>query len=454
MFGLPQLVESGISDALRVCIRTGEPVQREVPYVSQWGKESYMRILLTPVIDDGKTIRGCQAIVEDIIHQKKLEDQLRQSQKMEAIGTLAGGIAHDFNNLLQIICGNAELLDLDLAEKNLKFSELDAVREAGRRGAELVKQILTFSRRVDAKFASVNLNDDVRNAERLLYRTIPRMIGIILKLEDDLNPVRADSSQIEQLLINLAINAKDAMPDGGILSIETQNMRVEKNSWKGYEEFVAGNYVLLRVSDTGHGMDAVVLQHIFEPFFTTKGLADGTGMGLATVFGIVKMHGAHITCLSKVGAGTTFEIYFPALESPAQSSDSACRTGEIRGGGETLLLVDDEELIRDLECKILEKSGYTVLTANSGKDALEVYSRHQADISLVILDLIMPEMGGKQCLEELLKIDPHVKVLIASGFAVEGDTKTFLEAAAQGIVAKPFQITELLRSIRKLLDMH
>lgn len=452
MFTFPLLIEAGISDALQSCISTGTPVQRDVPYVSTWGKESFMRILLTPVATEPGDVRGCQAIVEDIIHQKKLEDQLRQAQKMEAIGTLAGGIAHDFNNLLQIICGNAELLEMELDEKHMTFSELDAVRDAGQRGADLVKQILTFSRRVDTEFKSGDLNEDVRNAERLLYRTIPRMIEIVLKLEEPLKPARVDSTQIEQLLINLAINAKDAMPDGGTLTIETRNMYVDEQSWKGYEELVPGNYVLLRVSDTGHGMDAKVLEHIFEPFFTTKGLADGTGLGLATAFGIVKMHGGHITCSSEVGTGTVFDMYFPAVESVGHDSASHENMPEAAGGKETILVVDDEELIRILATRILEKSGYSVLTAGSGKEALELYRQRRSVISLVILDLLMPEMGGKQCLEELLKINPQVRSLIASGFAVEGDTKAFLDLKAKGMVAKPFRIQELLQSIRRVLD--
>ena len=452
MFELPQLVESGISDAFRSCMTTGESALKEFPYVSTWGKQSHLRIVLTPVTNREGTIWGCQATVEDITQQRALEEQLRQAQKMEAVGTLAGGIAHDFNNLLHIISGHAELLDMELAERKLKFGELDAIRQSAHRGADLVKQILTFSRRIDVKFESINLNEEVRSTERLLYRTIPKMIEIDLRLEEGLDRVRADSTQIEQMLINLAVNAKDAMPEGGRLAIETRNVNLNEHYCKSHAEIVPGQYVLLKVSDTGHGMEEDVRQHIFEPFFTTKGLADGTGLGLATVFGIVKMHGGHITCESEVGRGSTFSIYFPAAEAGKPDMEEEQEVSAVAGGREKILVVDDEPLIRDLAKRILEKSGYSVLTAGSGKEGIEVYAQHKSDIALVILDLIMPEMGGKQCLEELLTINPQVKAVIASGFAIKGDTKSFSDSGAKGMVSKPFNMRELLRAVRHVLD--
>jgi two-component system, cell cycle sensor histidine kinase and response regulator CckA len=452
MFELPQLVESRVSDAFRSCMTKGERVVKDVPYVSLWGKQSHLRFVLTPMIDQERIVLGCQAIVEDITRQRALEEQLRQALKMEAVGTLAGGIAHDFNNLLHIISGHAELLDMELAERKLKFGELDAIRQSAHRGADLVKQILTFSRRIDSKFESINLNEEVRSTERLLYRTIPKMIEIELRLEKGLDRVRGDSSQIEQMLINLAVNAKDAMPEGGRLVIETLNVNLDEHYCESHAEIVPGQYVLLKVSDTGHGMEEDVRPHIFEPFFTTKGLADGTGLGLATTFGIVKMHGGHITCDSEVGRGTTFSIYLPAAEAGKPDMEQGPEVSAPAGGTEKILVVDDEPMIRDLAKRILEKSGYSVLTAGSGKEGIEAYNQHKTEISLVILDLIMPEMGGKQCLEELLKINPQVKAIIASGFAVKGDTKTFLDTEAKGIVPKPFNMRELLRSVRHVLD--
>lgn len=405
----------------------------------------------------GKAYRmlGVMKDISDRIREEeekvRLREQLYQSQKIEAIGTLAGGIAHDFNNLLQIISGNAELLEMELTEKNLEFGEIEVIRQTSRHGADLVKQILMFSRKADTKFEILDLNQHVKNAERLLYHTIPKMIEIELCLDEPLKHIRADSTQIEQLLINLAVNAKDAMPKGGKLILETRNVCLDEHSSKGHSGLSPGRYVLMRVSDTGHGMEQHVLQHIFEPFFTTKGLANGTGLGLATVFGIVKMHGGHVTCETEIGKGTAFDIYFPAVDDEPRGG-----TGQeeppIAGGTETILLVDDEPLIRDLAKRILEKSGYSILVAGSGKEGLEMYQRHRSEISLVILDLIMPQMAGNQCLEELLKMDPQVKALIASGFAVEGRTKKFLDGKAKGFVTKPFKMRELLRSVRHALD--
>jgi len=393
-----------------------------------------------------------QVWVRDLTEQKHLEKRLVEAQKMEAVGTLAGGIAHDFNNLLHIISGHAELLEMQLAEKEMRFAEMDAIRQAANRSADLVKQLLTFSRKVDTKFKSINLNEDVRNTERLLYRTIPKMIEIELRLDEDLQPVRADSTQVEQMLINLAVNAKDAMPEGGKLTIETKEVLLDEGYWRDHPELVPGRYVLLRVSDTGHGMEEDVLQHIFEPFFTTKGLADGTGLGLATVFGIVKMHGGHISCESEVGKGTTLSIYLPVAEAAKSEVEQGQEVSSAAGGTENILMVDDEPLIRDLAKRILERAGYSVIAACSGREAIEIYAQHKSDIALVILDLIMPEMGGKQCLEELVTINPQVKALIASGFAVTGDTKSFLDSEAKGTVSKPFNMRELLSAVRRVLD--
>ncbi len=398
----------------------------------------------------GKDIRA--AAFRDISERKEMERYLIEAQKMEAVGTLAGGIAHDFNNLLQIISGHAELLESEFAARGEAYDEMGAIRQAAQRGADLVKQILTYSRGIESDFELIDLNDDVKTAERLLYRTIPKMIEIELQLEKNLKMVRVDSTQVEQLLINLAINAKDAMPDGGKLTITTENLTVKNQHCSGCGDVFSGSYVLLRVADTGHGMDKDVLQHIFEPFFTTKGLADGTGLGLATSFGIIKMHGGHIVCESEVGKGTTFSVYFPAV---ADSRPNPRAKGEVRvtvGGNETILVADDEPMIANLARKILEKSGYTVLTARSGKEALDTYILHQSRIKLVILDLIMPEMGGDRCLKELLKINPKVKALIASGFSIKGETQAFVDSKAKGRVSKPFNMKELLRSVRNVLD--
>jgi PAS domain S-box-containing protein len=388
--------------------------------------------------------------LRDVTHEILLEKQLREAQKMEAVGTLAGGIAHDFNNLLQIILGFSDLLLMQ--DKRQRGNEaLRSIREAARRGAELVNQILTFSRKVETNPRPINLNVVVEKIERLLSRTIPKMIQIELALDHDLATVFADPSQVEQILINLAVNAKDAMPEGGRLTIATSNVTLDEHYCKKRLEVQPGDYVLLTVSDTGHGMEKEVLDHIFEPFFTTKKAGAGTGLGLAMVFGIVKIHGGHIFCRSDPREGTTFEIYLPAMR--AAFGSEVDTTAEFPAfGTETILLVDDEGLIRDFGVQVLRTAGYTVLTAADGEEALEVYARERSRISLVILDLVMPKMGGKQCVEELLKLDPQVKILIASGFMIDEQTRNVLAEGAKGIVKKPFRAKDLLRYVRNALD--
>jgi CheY-like chemotaxis protein len=277
------------------------------------------------------------------------------------------------------------------------------------------------------------------------------MIEIELVLADDLSPINADPTQVEQVLMNLAVNARDAMPDGGKLSIRTENVTLDAHYAKTHLGAKPGPFVLLSVSDTGKGMDKETVQHIFEPFFTTKRPGEGTGLGLAMVYGIVKQHGGHIMCYSELSQGTVFKIYFPALVRDEKPTESEPRPLP-RGGSETILLVDDEELVRDLGVRILTKAGYTVITASDGKRALELYEANRQEISLVILDLIMPHMGGKKCLDELLSLDPAVKVVIASGYSADAPTKEALRSGAKGFVHKPYDIRQVLDVVREVLD--
>ena len=399
---------------------------------------------------DGSIV-GYRGIVRDMTERKTLRGQLFQAQKMEAVGTLAGGIAHDFNNLLQVVLGYTELVlaDEDLPD-GLK-NDLGKVLLSARNGADLVQRLLTFSRKTETKPLNLDLNKRIRQTQKFLERTIPKMIHIELVLTDDLDRIHADPIQIDQVLMNLAVNARDAMPEGGRLVIETSNVFLDEEGGKALLGVKPGDYVLLTVSDTGHGMDKETLGHVFEPFYTTKEAGKGTGLGLAMVYGIVHQHGGYITCHSEPGEGTTFKIYFPAVE--MEISPDVAATGIMQAFGTgTILLVDDEEFIRDLGRRILERSGYTVLTAANGKEALDLYNRKREKISLVILDLIMPEMGGRQCLEELLRIDPKARVLIASGYSADGPTKDALQGGAKGFVSKPFDIRRLLQTVSKVLD--
>ncbi len=402
--------------------------------------------------NDQGTVLGYRGIIRDVTDWNLLEEQLRKAQRLESIATLAGGIAHDFNNLLTVISGYAELGLADNDENRPGYEELGIVLNAARRGADLVKQILTFSREVETKPKPTNLNHQVEHAEKLLYKTIPKMIEIRSHLADDLKVVMVDPTQVEQILLNLAVNARDAMPEGGTLTFKTENTLLDENYCRFQADVHPGEYACLTISDTGQGMESEVLDRIFEPFYTTKKSGEGTGLGLAMVFGIVKNHRGDITCHSEPGVGTTFKICFPVITGDKKKPEVSA-SGEFAAlGTETILLVDDEDLIADLGKRILTKSGYPVLTASNGQEALRVYMKEKAVISLVIVDMIMPVMGGKECLYKLLKINPEVKVLIASGFVPDAETREAIETGAKGFVSKPFHVDKLLRAVREALD--
>ena len=280
------------------------------------------------------------------------------------------------------------------------------------------------------------------------------MIEIELHLEEHLDVIHADPSQLQQVMMNLGVNARDAMPDGGRLVIETGNVTLDEEYCKTHPGANPGRYVLLSISDTGSGMDRKTIEHIFEPFFTTKGVGRGTGLGLAIVYGIVKSHEGYIMCYSEPGQGTIFKIYFPVIEGDTTQTQAEVKRKKPvpRGGSETILLVDDEEMLRDVGKEILEKFGYTVLLARDGESALDLYRERGENISLIILDLIMPGMGGKRCLDELLKINPDVKVVIASGYSINCHARDALEAGAKAFVSKPFELKQILGVVREVLD--
>jgi PAS domain S-box-containing protein len=391
------------------------------------------------------------AFIADITREKQLKTQLLQAQKMEAIGTLAGGIAHDFNNILTIISGFSELLLDDRSDADRDYDDIQKIFRASQSGAELVRQLLTFSRKVEPKLRPVKLNVLVTTVEKLLLRTIPKTIEMQLSLAENLEVIYADPSQIEQMLINLAVNAKHAMPDSGKLIFETRNIALSPEYARAHLGVEPGEYVLLTVSDTGHGMERNVLERIFEPFFSTKKPGEGTGLGLATVYGIVKGHRGHITCYSEPGAGTIFKIYLPVLDENLPVIEEPTQQSPV-GGSEKLLLIDDETHVRILGDRLLSQAGYTVLTAINGREALEIYEEHGKEIDLVILDLIMPEMDGKHCLEELLKRNPDIKVVISSGYSSHGPVGEVMRLGARGFIQKPYMSKELLGTVRTVLD--
>jgi CheY-like chemotaxis protein len=370
---------------------------------------------------------------------------------MEAIGTLAGGIAHDFNNLLQVILGYSELMLQTRDPDNSDHGDLQKIYQSARSGAELVKRLMIFSRKIEPKFVNLDLNKHIIQTQKLLTRTIPKMIDIHLDLSDDIEQINADPTQVEQILMNLAVNARDAMPEGGRLNIATKTAILDEDYCKEHAETKPGKYVSLTVTDTGKGMDKETIKRIFEPFFTTKDLGRGTGLGLAVVYGIVQQHGGHIWCYSEPSRGTVFKIYFPSLVSREEPEQKMAELIP-HGGTETILLVDDEESVRTLARTTLAKAGYTLLTAGNGEEALSVYHERSNEIALVILDLMMPKMGGTQCLKELLKMNPAVKVVIASGDSAGGGREEYVGLGAKGFIEKPYESRILLNIARSVLD--
>lgn len=399
----------------------------------------------------GKPI-GSIAFGRDITAQKSLEEQLAQSQKMEAVGTLASGIAHDFNNLLQAITGYAQILLIRKKEEDPDFTNLNAIFQAGERAAQLVRQLLLFSRKLEPERIPVDLNREVEKIGKMLERTIPKMVDIELHLGSRLRSVKADPVQVEQVLLNLGSNAADAMPDGGRLLIETENVMLDEDLFKTYPGTEVGNHILIKVTDTGQGMDPETVEHIFDPFFTTKDIGKGTGLGLASVYGIIKNHGGHITCSSEIGKGTVFKIYLPAVEPMDTHESTDIEPESQKGGTETVLIVDDEAHIRDLVSQALDQYGYKILTASSGEEALEIHTLRSKEIDLILMDIGMPGMGGHKCLQEILKKDPSAKVIVASGYSVDGKLKETLEAGASGYIGKPYKIIDLLEKVRTVLD--
>jgi len=392
------------------------------------------------------------SVTRDVTVLKTTERQLQQAQKMEAIGILAGGVAHDFNNILQVINGYTQLMTLEKSETDPDHAKLGEIEKAVEHAAQLVRQLLTFSRKAEYKTAALDLNKEIISVRKILERTLPKMIDINLHLGRELALITADPVQIEQVLLNLGTNAADAMPDGGTLVIETENITLTDHYLDTHVGARAGEYVLLSVSDTGQGMDKDVVEHIFEPFFTTKEFGKGTGLGLASVYGIVKSYGGYISCYSEVGQGTTFKLYLPAAEHQAVPEEKNTEGNLPRRGTETILLVDDEESIRTFASAVLGRFGYRVVTGASGEEALEIIGRTEGKIALVILDLGMPGMGGHKCLQEIRRINPSAKVLIASGYSMNGHVKKSLETGAAGYIGKPYRINVLLQKVREILD--
>jgi len=418
------------------------------------GRPRVVRVVKTPVREEHGRIVGVLGIFWDVTEQRNLEAQLRQAQKMDAIGQLAGGVAHDFNNLLTAILGNLSLLSGSIPMDPTARELLHAAESAAIRAATLTGQLLGFARRTRLHAEATNLNALIDEVVSLLRRTIDPRIRLQTQQQPDLWPLLADAGHINQVLMNLCLNARDAMPDGGILLLETSNVTLGPERVRQQLEARSGEFVCLKVSDDGCGMTEEIRQHIFEPFFTTKGPGKGTGLGLATVFGIVKQHQGWIECDSEEGRGTEFRLYLPrhrpSAEAVAESATQRSEAARLHGT-ETILFVDDEPTLRNLGRTTLQRHGYKVLLAEDGREALEVYEREGGKIDLVILDLTMPQLSGRDTFRRLRELDPEVRVLFASGYSAEQLTRQEQEQIA-GFISKPYRPRDLAAVVRETLD--
>jgi len=395
-------------------------------------------------------IQGAVVTFLDITEHKRLEEQLRQALKMEALGRLAGGVAHDFNNLLAAITGNAALAIAEMAESDPHKEALSTIEKAAWRAAELVRQLLSFSRQSALRRRTVQINDCVTETMTLLARAIDPRIKVEVHTSADLWLVQGEPSQINQVLMNLCLNARDAMPEGGKLVISTQNVEVDQAMARRHVDARPGQFVRVQVEDSGHGIPPESLARIFEPFFTTKEPGRGTGLGLATVFGIVKQHQGWVECSSTVRQGTRFEFYLPRETQPNTPPLAAILPTVARGRQETILLVDDEPAVRDLGRSILRHYGYEVQVASDGLEAIEVYERLREKIDLVILDITMPQLSGRDAYRRIVQINPKVRVLFASGFF--GDQPVAIGTEVLDTIDKPYRVHDLVNRVRAILD--
>jgi nitrogen-specific signal transduction histidine kinase len=396
---------------------------------------------------------GTLGVLKDIGERRRLEEQLRQSQKMEAVGRLAGGIAHDFNNLLTVIAGRAQLILSRLRPEEPIHRDASLVRSTADRAAALTQQLLAFSRKQVLQPQVLNLNKVVTGMEPMLGRLIGEDIDLAVIPVEQPGRVKADPAQIEQVIVNLVVNARDAMPEGGRLTVETADVELDAASASRHFSVPAGAYVVLAVTDTGTGMDEATRTRVFEPFFTTKEPGKGTGLGLSTVYGIVKQSGGDIQLESEVGRGTRFKIYLPRVVEPAAPEEARPVPAPVPRGDETVLLVEDEPEVRDLAREILEASGYTVLQACDPQDALLIAERHGGPIHLLLTDVIMPRQSGRALAERLRPLRPELQVLFMSGYTNEAIVRHGVLEPGTLFIQKPFTPEGLGRKVREALDL-
>ncbi|HEX9829521.1 MAG TPA: PAS domain S-box protein, partial [Bacteroidota bacterium] len=431
----------------------GEIIQLETVRKRKDGSLVEVALTAYPIVIEGEQV-GVFTIYVDASERKRLEEQLRQSQKLESLGTLAGGIAHDFNNILGIILGHITLLERMPSDPGKVAASTKAITQASHRGASLVQQLLTFARKADVLVESVRVNEIVREIEKLLKETFPKIIDVKFQLGEGLPSIAADATQVHQVILNLCVNARDAMlPAGGTLTITTGLVPGEHVQQK-LPAAENKTYLDLSISDTGTGIDEATRSRIFEPFFTTKELGKGTGLGLSTVYGIVQYHGGEIDVETVLGKGTTFHVYFP-IHTTVEKRDESIEesTDEAPGGTETILLVEDEDMLRELATIVLQMKGYTVLTARDGDEGLNVFQQHRNTIALVLSDMGLPKLGGYDMFKEMKKLNPGLRAVLASGYIEPGVKSDIFNAGVIDFIQKPFKPAVLLNKIRRALDL-
>ena len=422
----------------------------DIRHVLKNGKSIDVDMLMHRIHYGGR--KAMLVAAQDATRRHHLEEQLRQAQKMEAVGMLAGGIAHDFNNLLTIINGYSQMVLSSLPEGDDNRNSVEQIMKAGERAAELTHQLLTFSRRQVVRPKVLDLNTVVAATAVMLRRLIGEHIELRIVAGPELGKIHADAGQLHQVILNLAVNSRDAMPNGGTLILETQNVELRETYVGQSATLRPGRYVMLAVTDSGSGMDEQTRSHLFEPFFTTKAQGHGTGLGLSTVYGIVKQSNCEIVIYSEPGQGTCIKIYFPAVaEEPVADTAEVLRS-QVLSGTETILLVEDEEAVRKLVRRTLEEQGYRLLVAASGTEALEIVGRYGGRIHLLITDVVMPQMGGRQLAERLTALRPQIHVLFVSGYTENSILRSGNLLEGEAFLQKPFTPLALARRVRELLD--
>jgi two-component system cell cycle sensor histidine kinase/response regulator CckA len=406
----------------------------------------------TPLVDDAGRVLGVASLVQDVTERVALEERLRQSQKMEAVGRLAGGVAHDFNNLLTVILGYAQILAEGVPAGSRQAESTSQIKNAAERAAGITRQLLAFSRKQVLSPRILNLNDTVMNLDSLLRRLIGEDIEVLTVPANDLGSVKADPGQIEQVIMNLALNARDAMPHGGKLTLETANVSLDEAYAIEHQPITPGRYVMLAVSDSGVGMSPDLQARIFEPFFTTKEVGKGTGLGLSTVYGIVKQSGGFIWVYSEPGQGATFKIYLPRVDQPSETAGADKRIGNVLRGTESILLVEDDAQVRQLSSSVLAHCGYKVLTAANPEEGLKIAQENHRDIRLLITDVVMPGMNGRQLAAKITEFLPQIKVLYMSGYTNNAIVHYGVLDDGLWFLPKPFSLSALISKVREVLD--